>query len=103
MVTNKEIDKVINLIVTNVNPDKIVLFGSYAYGDPNEDSDLDLLIIKDMEVEKYKRGREIRKYLRGTRIPIDLLIYSNKEVNELKDDKTAFISQILEKGRVLYG
>lgn len=103
MINNQDIDKVVNLIITNVRPDKIVLFGSYAYGNPNEDSDLDLLIIKDTEVEKHKRGREIRKYLRGTKIPMDLLVYTNKEIEELRDDKTAFVSQILEKGRILHG
>lgn len=102
MITNQEIDEVVRLIVENVNPDKIVLFGSYAYGTPNEDSDLDLLIIKDTDVEKYKRGREVRKYLRGTKIPMDLLVYTTKEVEETKDDKTAFLYQILEKGMVLY-
>lgn len=103
MINNQEIDKIVSLIVTNVNPDKVVLFGSYAYGKPNEDSDLDLLIIKDMEVEKYKRGREIRKYLRGTKVPMDLIVCTNKEIEEISNDKTAFISQILRKGRVLYG
>lgn len=103
MITNQEIDKVVSLIVENVNPDKIVLFGSYAYGTPHEDSDLDLLIIKDTAVEKYKRVREVRKYLRGTKIPMDLLVYTNTEVEESKDDRTSFLYRILEKGRVLYG
>lgn len=103
MIVNQDIEKVVSLIVANINPDKIILFGSYAYGEPNEDSDLDLLIIKDMQEEKHKRGREIRKYLRGSKIPIDLLVYTNKEIDELKDDKTTLISQILEKGKVLHG
>ena len=103
MINNHDIDEVVNIIVTNIRPDKIVLFGSYAYGNPNEDSDLDLLIIKDMQEEKHKRGREIRKYLRDTKIPMDLLVYTNDEIEEMRDDKTAFISQILEKGRVLHG
>jgi predicted nucleotidyltransferase len=103
MIDSQDIDKIVNLIITNVNPDKIILFGSYAYGDPNEDSDLDLLVIKDMKEEKYKRGREIRKYLRGTKVPMDLLVYTNQEIEKLTNDKNAFISHILEKGRVLHG
>ena len=103
MLGNQDIDRIVNLIVTNFNPDKIILFGSYAYGEPNDDSDLDLLVIKDMEVPKHKRGREIRKYLRGTKIPMDLLVYTNEEVDELTTDKAAFISQILQKGRILHG
>jgi predicted nucleotidyltransferase len=103
MIDSQDIDKIVNLIITNVNPDKIILFGSYAYGDPNEDSDLDLLVIKDMKEEKYKRGREIRKYLRGTKVPMDLLVYTNQEIEKLRNDKNPFISHILEKGRVLHG
>jgi predicted nucleotidyltransferase len=51
--------------VKNVHPDKVILFGSYANGNPGEDSDLDLLVIKDMPQKRIQRGCEIRKYLRG--------------------------------------
>ncbi|MFL0251159.1 nucleotidyltransferase domain-containing protein [Clostridium neuense] len=102
MLNDNDINRIVNRIVTNINPNKIILFGSYAYGKPNEDSDLDLLIIKDMLMEKHKRGREIRKFLRGMKIPIDLLIYTNSEIEVLKNHKSTFISEILENGRVLY-
>ncbi|WP_234124868.1 nucleotidyltransferase domain-containing protein [Clostridium hydrogenum] len=102
MINNRDIDKIVNLIVTNVKPDKIILFGSYCYGKANEDSDLDLLIIKDVNVEKHKRGRQIRKYLRGVKIPIDILVHTNIEVAKLKDDETTFISEILKSGKILY-
>jgi hypothetical protein len=56
-----------------------------------------------MPQKRVQRGREIRKYLRGTGIPIDLLVYTPQEVEEWRDTKGAFITQIIDQGRVLYG
>ena len=103
MITQDQINDVVDIIVKNTNPDKVILFGSYAYGKPQEDSDLDILVIKDTDSDRYRRTREIRKYLRGIRIPIDVVVYTNAEVEEWKDTKSAFITQIMQDGRVLYG
>lgn len=103
MITKEQIDQVIEVIVQNVHPDKVILFGSYANGNPREDSDLDLLVIKDMPQKRHQRGREIRKYLRGTGIPIDLLVYTPQEVAEWRDTKAAFITQIIAQGQVVHG
>ena len=80
MITQSQINQIVDTIVKNVKPDKVVLFGSYANGNPNEDSDLDILVIKNMSQKRALRGREIRKYLRGTKIPIDLLVYTPQEI-----------------------
>lgn len=103
MITKKQIDEIVRRIVENFKPEKIILFGSYAYGNPSEDSDLDLLIIKDSNLPRYKRGREVRKYLRGLKVAVDLLVYTDEEVQKWKDVKPAFITTVTEKGRVLYG
>jgi hypothetical protein len=52
---------------------------------------------------RYKRSREVKKHLRGMKIPIDVIVYTKKEVKEWKDTKTAFISQAIKQGKVLYG
>ena len=103
MITKDQIDQVVSTIVQNIHPDKVILFGSYANGNPGEDSDLDLLVIKDMPQKRIQRGREIRKHLRGTGIPIDLLVYTPQEIEEWSDTKAAFITQIVDQGQVLYG
>jgi predicted nucleotidyltransferase len=103
LITKDQIDRVVETIVQNVHPEKVILFGSYANGNPGEDSDLDLLVIKDMPQKRIQRGREIRKYLRGTGIPIDLLVYTPQEIEEWRDTKAAFITQIIDQGQVLYG
>jgi predicted nucleotidyltransferase len=103
MVTKQQIDEIVKRIADNYHPEKIILFGSYAYGTPTEDSDLDLLIIKDTELPRRKRGREVRKHLRGMKIAIDLLVYTKQEVEEWRDVNTAFITTVMGKGKVLHG
>jgi predicted nucleotidyltransferase len=103
MITQGQIDDVVDIIVKNVNPEKIILFGSYAYGEPQEDSDLDILVVKDIDSDRYKRAREIKKYLRGLKIPIDVIVYTKAEIEEWKDTKSAFITQVMQNGRILYG
>lgn len=103
VITQDQINDIVNIIVKNINPEKVILFGSYAYGEPKEDSDLDLLIIKDTDDDKYRRTREIRKFLRGTKIPIDVVVYTKAEIEDWKDTKSAFITQVIQNGRILYG
>src|SRR5690554_2901430 len=99
MITQDQINNVVDIIIKNVKPDKIILFGSYAYGEPHKDSDLDMLIIKDTDDARNKRAREIRKYLRGIKIPIDIVVYTNAEVEAWKDTQSAFITRVMQKGR----
>ncbi len=103
MVTPEQINEITRRIIEKIKPDKIILFGSYAHGNPSEDSDLDLLIVKDSNIPRYKRGREVRKYLRGLKVAIDLVIYTKDEIQKWSNVKTSFITTVMEKGKVLYG
>ncbi len=104
MSIQKQIEEIIKRVVSNIKPEKIILFGSYAYGTPTEDSDLDLLVvIKSSEQPRYRRAREIRKHLWGvTDIPKDILVYTQKEIDEWKEVEEAFITSITKRGKVLY-
>ena len=102
VIPKNKITTAVRRIVKNNNPQKIILFGSYAPDNFNEHSDLDFLIIKETNLPSHKRGREIRKNLRGLKIPIDIVVYTPKEIKEWKDEKHSFISKILEEGRILY-
>ncbi len=102
LITEKKIQEVINKISNNYFPEKIILFGSYAKGNPEVTSDLDLFIIKDSTLPRYKRGIEVRRLLFGSMIPIDLLVYTPKEIEEQKDRKYSLVYEVLNTGRVLY-
>ncbi len=103
MLAQNQLDEIVRRIVKHYSPKRIILFGSYAKGQATVDSDLDLLIIKETALPRYKRGREVRKYLRGLKIAIDLIVYTEEEIQKWKDVKTAFITTVLEEGKVLYG
>ncbi|NOY57818.1 MAG: nucleotidyltransferase domain-containing protein [Calditrichaeota bacterium] len=102
MITLQLLNKIVRIIVKKYNPEKIILFGSYAQGKQDEESDLDLLIIKHSDIPRYKRALPIRKHLRGMKIPIDILVYTQQEIEKWKSVNTAFITQIIEQGRILY-
>ncbi len=63
IIPESKIREITETIVKVIDPDKIILFGSYAAGTPNENSDIDLLVIKDSPLPRYKRGFEIHKAL----------------------------------------
>jgi len=102
MIDAKKINELVAKIATRFNPDKIILFGSYAYGTPNDDSDLDLLIVQDSDLPMQKRGLDIRLSLIGSMIPIDLLIYTRSEFNQEKNNRFSFLNKAIKNSKVLY-
>jgi len=103
MITQKQLEEIVKRIIDNYNPEKIILFGSYAYGQPTEDSDLDLLVIKNSDLPRYKRAREIRKHLWGiTDVPKDIIVYTQEEIDGWKEVEEAFITSVVKKGKILY-
>jgi len=103
MATTALIDTIVHKIVTACRPEKVILFGSYAYGQPTQDSDIDLLVITESYLPRYQRVRELKRCLRGSKAAVDLLVYTPDEIEKWKDVNTAFITTVMEKGIVLYG
>ncbi len=103
MKPDKKLQHVINIIAKNYHPEKIILFGSYARGENNYDSDIDLLIIKESKLPRYKRVLEIRKYLRGLKIPLDIIVYTKAEIEKWKNVKSTFVNNVMQEGTVVYG
>ena len=102
MIGTEIINDVVNKIAERFNPDKIILFGSYASNTQNTNSDIDLLIIKDTDKPIQYRDFEIRKYLIGMTIPMDIIVYTNAEFEEERNDKYSFINSTLKTSKVLY-
>jgi len=96
--------KIVDRVQREYEPEKIILYGSYAYGEPTEDSDIDLFIVKETEKRRVDRFVEVSRliYEPGRRISISPLVYTPKEIEErlaLGDD---FVEEVLSKGEVLY-
>ena len=107
MYSNEEIREFVNLVAEAVNPDKIILFGSYAYGEPTEKSDIDLLVIKngknstiDDETEyaiathKARRQKQIKPRY-------DIFFGTDSQINEIASNGGSYVDA-LRKGKIMY-
>jgi uncharacterized protein len=104
MALQKEIEQIKESIVRLYQPDKIILFGSWARDEAGEQSDIDLLVISDREkhLPRYKRGLDVRLQLSQFKTPKDILFYTHEDVERWRSVPQAFINTILREGRVLY-
>ncbi|MHC1574649.1 MAG: nucleotidyltransferase domain-containing protein [Candidatus Methanogasteraceae archaeon] len=103
MITQEQIEQVVKTIVDEYRPSKIILFGSYAYGHPTEDSDLDLLIIKDGDLPGIRRNRRVRNILKDFSIPVDVIVKGSREFEMFKDIIGTVIYPANKYGKVIYG
>jgi predicted nucleotidyltransferase len=102
---SKTLPQAIKRIASELKPEKIILFGSYAYGNPTPDSDVDLLVVIETNDKTKEIYRAVSKLLYPRQFPVDIIIRTPKEVEEaLKGgkDNAFFIREILKKGKVLY-
>ena len=103
MVSPTEIQAACDVIVREFAPEQVILFGSYAYGTPTEDSDVDLLVVMPIPKSKWRhQEKEIRKRI-PYRFRMDLLVRSPEEIAFRIAHNDWFLREILEKGNVLYG
>ena len=97
-----EFSNIIDKISSRFSPEKIILFGSYAQGTQNNDSDIDLLVIENSNQPKYKRSALIRLALQEFRYPFDILVYSEEEFEYNKDTTNHILNEISRTGIILY-
>jgi len=102
MITQDKIAEIVNKIALGYNPDKIILFGSYAKGNPNDNSDLDLFIIKSSELSRPQRVMQVRKMLYGALVPLDILVYTPAEIEGSFENKFGLVYEVLNSGKTLY-
>lgn len=101
-ITKQTIENITDKIAEEFNPAKIILFGSYGWGMPREDSDIDLFIIKETGDRRIDRERSVRKIIFGIETPLDILVYTPDEVSRRLAFDDPFVSEILTKGKTLY-
>jgi predicted nucleotidyltransferase len=98
------IREIVARIIADYRPEKIILFGSFAYGEPHADSDIDLLIIKATPERLFQRMATVRRLVAGAagRTPFEPLILTPAEVEARVGAGDQFVGEILERGEVLY-
>ncbi len=89
-------------IVERLNPEKIILFGSYAYGAPTPDSDVDLLIILETTASATERYLIVSDLLYPRPFPVDILVKTPQEIEQAIKRGNFFIKELLSQGRALY-
>lgn len=97
----KSIQDIAQQIATKFNPLKVVLFGSYAYGNPREDSDVDLLVIMDFDTSPTRQAVNILKEL-DYHFGLDLITRTPSSISKRLQMGDFFLKEITEKGKVLY-
>jgi len=101
VVSPQRIQQVTEEIARRFHPDRIILFGSYAYGTPTEDSDVDLLVVMPSEGRDIKKAIEIRQAI-GVNFAMDLLVYDPDYLRQRIEWEDWFLREITQKGKVLY-
>ena len=99
---NENLVKTIVERLKPLNPLKIILFGSYGYGTPNADSDLDICIIKKEIKSKYQEQKKIRLRLKDLSISKDILVVGEEEYDFYKNEYGSVFMDIERKGKVLW-
>ena len=101
MITPDQIQRVSDEIARRFRPERIILFGSYAYGTPTEDSDVDLLVILPLPDRGRGRASDIRLHLDVT-FPLDLVVCDPEYLTRRVAQNDFFLREIVERGRALH-
>lgn len=102
---NSMINQLVEEIKAGYSPEKIILFGSYAWGSPDADSDIDLLIIKESEKPFHKRWSDVCRLVSRIRkgVAFSPFVVTPDELRERLEMGDPFFKKIIKEGEVLYG
>lgn len=101
MVEMKKIEDLTSQIAQEFDPDKIILFGSHAYGQPQDDSDVDILVVLSFQGKPVRKAIEIRNKV-NVRMPLDLIVRTPQQLADRLAQNDWFMREIVERGRTLY-
>ncbi|HDN80124.1 MAG TPA: nucleotidyltransferase domain-containing protein [Chloroflexi bacterium] len=101
-VTDELLQDVTRKIVEKFAPEKVILFGSYAWGKPGQDSDVDLLVIIETNERPMKLAAAITRHCRPRFLPLDVVVKTPAEINQRLKAGDSFIQKIIKEGRTLY-
>ncbi len=91
-------------LVAELQPEMIIQFGSHVWGQPDTDSDLDLLVIvADSNERPVQRSRRAHRCLRGLGVPKDIIVKTKAETERSRRIPTSLTNRVITQGRVLYG
>jgi predicted nucleotidyltransferase len=100
----RTIEQITQRLIESYQPQRIILFGSMAYGEPGDDSDIDLLVIKETAESPLERRLRVRRLVADPRrrIPFSPLVLTPDELARRLAAGDAFYQEIVRRGKVLY-
>jgi len=101
MASMTDIEQFASCLARQFQPKRIVLFGSYAWGAPTTDSDVDLLLVLPFEGKAWRMALTIREQVHSG-FPLDLLVRTEAQITERLIRNDSFMTEIVTKGKVLY-
>jgi predicted nucleotidyltransferase len=98
------LQRMLQKLIAEYAPEKVILFGSYAYGVSGPDSDIDLLIIKETADRFLDRWTTVQRILAGTHrtVPVETLVLTPQEIAHRLTIGDQCIAEILQQGKVVY-
>ncbi|MBU7026797.1 MAG: nucleotidyltransferase domain-containing protein [Theionarchaea archaeon] len=100
--TKDALSKVVTKIVEHFQPEKIILFGSHAWGEPTTYSDVDILVVMDVEGSLIRKEAEIYRIARPKLVPMDIIVRTPEQIHYRLKIGDPFIQRIIREGEVLY-
>ena len=97
-----KISEITKQIIAEYDPEKVILFGSFAWGKPGPDSDVDLLIVKNTAEDFFERGIAVRRIIDGV-LPVDILVRTPEEIKRRLILGDPFYANIIKNGKYFYG
>jgi predicted nucleotidyltransferase len=100
-VLRADIQRVVQKIVERFNPQKVIVFGSHAYGAPTKDSDVDILVIMETPLRSVEQAVEIRRAV-DFPFPVDLLVRTPEQIEYRLEIGDIFLKEVMTAGQILY-
>ncbi len=101
-ITDEKIHQAAQKIADAVHPEKIILFGSYAYGKPTDDSDVDFFVVMESKDRIHKRMMDLSEILHPHPFPMDIITRTPAELKKRLEMGDCFFKEIVSRGKVLY-
>lgn len=103
MVNKGKLEEIKEKIIKTVSPQKIILFGSYARGITDEDSDIDLIVIWETDLNPHKRNFFLSRLFPMRNFSLDIFAFTKKEMEMFKDVPGTMLYEAFHNGKVIYG
>ena len=97
-----EAERVIEMAKAKIDPILMIVFGSVAKGTAGDDSDLDLILIKESDENRLIRSAKARVALKGSSIPIDIIVFTPEEFEKELSDEYSLVYEAMATGRIVH-